>query len=151
MPTVYDVPQDILISRLADHLRHVSQVSPPAWSSLAKTGSHAERQPTQKDWWYVRCASLLRKLYIHGPIGLSELESDYGGRKSVGYFVAHHRDAGGSGVRKAIRQLETAELVSKQGSKGRVLTSKGVSLLDKKSTEILKELAKSKPELVRYT
>lgn len=151
MPTVYDVPQDILISRLADHLRHVSQVSPPAWSTFAKTGSHAERQPVQKDWWYVRCASLLRKIYIHGPAGLTQLESDYGGRKSVGYFVAHHRDAGGSAVRKALRQLETADLVSKQGSKGRVLTPRGVSLLDKKSTEILKELAKSKPELARYT
>jgi small subunit ribosomal protein S19e len=150
MPTVYDVPQDILVSRLAEHLRHVSQISPPSWTAFAKTGSHAERQPVQRDWWYVRCASLLRKIYLHGPVGLSQLESDYGGRKTLGLFVGHHRDAGGSAIRKAIIQLETADLVSKQGNKGRVLTSKGVSLLDKKSTEILKELAKARPELMRY-
>lgn len=150
MTTVYDVPQDVLISKLAEHLRHVSQVSPPAWAAYAKAGSHAEKQPSEKDWWYTRCASLLRKIYVHGPVGLSQLEADYGGRKSVGYFLAHHRDGGGSSVRKAVRQLETADLVSKQGNKGRVLTSKGVSLLDKKSTEILKELAKTKPELSRY-
>jgi small subunit ribosomal protein S19e len=150
LPTVYDVPQEILISKIADHLRHVSQISPPAWTSFAKTGSHAERQPAQKDWWYVRCASLLRKIYLHGPVGLSQLESDYGGRKAVGYFGAHHRDAGGSGVRKAIRQLESADFVAKQGNKGRVLTPRGVSLLDKKSTEILRELVKTRSELTRY-
>ncbi len=150
MPTVYDVPQDLLINRLADHLKHVSQVAPPSWAPYAKTGSHAERQPVQKDWWFVRCASLLRKIYVHGPVGLSQLESDYGGRKSVGYFNAHHRDAGGSAIRKAIRQLEGADLVAKQGNKGRILTPKGVSLLDKKSSEILKELAKTRPEIARY-
>jgi small subunit ribosomal protein S19e len=151
MTTVYDVPQDVLITKLAEHLRHVSQVSPPGWTVYAKTGSHAEKQPAEKDWWYTRCASLLRKIYLHGPIGLSSLESDYGGRKALGYFLSHHRDGGGSAIRKAIRQLETADLVAKQGNKGRILTPKGVSLLDKKSTEIFRELVKMRPELVRYT
>lgn len=150
MTTAYDVPYDVLISRLADHLRHVPQISTPPWASLAKTGSQAQRQPIEKDWWYTRCASLLRKIYIHGPIGLAQLESEYGARKEIGYFLAHHRDAGGSAIRKAIQQLEAADLVSKQGNKGRVLTPKGVSLLDKKSTEILKDLAKDRSELARY-
>jgi small subunit ribosomal protein S19e len=92
----------------------------------------------------------LRKIYIHGPIGLSQLESNYGGRKEISYYPGHHRDAGGSAVRKAIQQLEAAGLVAKQGHKGRVLTGKGVSLLDRQSTEIMKELAKSRPELARY-
>jgi small subunit ribosomal protein S19e len=150
MPTVYDVPQQLLISKVAEHLRHVSQVSPPIWSVFAKTGSHAEREPTEKDWWYTRCASLLRKIYLHGPIGLTQLRTDYGGRKSVGYALAHHRDAGGSAVRKAIQQLEAAGFVAKQGKRGRILTGKGVSLLDRQSNEILKALAKARPEVSRY-
>jgi len=150
MPTVYDVPQEEIISKLADHLKHVSQVTPPFWTSYAKTGSHAMRQPIEKDWWYVRAASLLRKIYLHGPVGLSELESDYGGRKEVSYSVGHHRDAGGSAVRKAIQQLEAAGLVAKQGRKGRILTGKGVSLVDRMSTEILKESAKKNVALARY-
>ena len=108
------------------------------------------KQPVEKDWWYVRAASLLRKIYLHGPIGLSELESAYGGKKEVRYSPGHHRDAGGSAVRKAIQQLEAAGLVAKQGRKGRILTGKGVSLVDRMSTEILKELAKENPALVRY-
>jgi small subunit ribosomal protein S19e len=150
MPTVYDVPQEELISRLADHLKRVSQVSPPAWSTIAKTGSQAMRQPSEKDWWYVRCGSLLRKIYVHGPIGLSELEVDYGGRKEIGYSVGHHRDAGGSAIRKPVQQLEEAGFVAKQGRKGRILTGKGVSLVDRTSTEILKELAKENEALAKY-
>lgn len=150
MTTAFEVPQDLLISRLTDHLKHVSQVSQPQWADYSKTGSHAAKQPNEKDWWYVRCASLLRKIYVHGPIGLSDLEISYGGRKKIGYSVGHHRDAGGSSIRKAIQQLESAGLVAKQGSKGRVLTGKGVSLVDRQSTEILKELAKTRPELTRY-
>jgi small subunit ribosomal protein S19e len=150
LTTAFEVPQDLLISKLADHLRRVSQIEQPQWTAYAKTGSHAQRQPNDKDWWYTRCASLLRKIYIHGPIGLTQLESDYGGRKEVGYYVGHHRDAGGSAIRKAIQQLEAAGYVAKQGKRGRVLTGKGVSTVDKQATEILKELAKTRPELVRY-
>jgi small subunit ribosomal protein S19e len=150
MTTVFDVPEDLLIDKISDHLRHVSQIAPPQWSYYAKTGSHAQRQSTERDWWYTRCASLLRKIYIHGPVGLSQLESDYGGRKEVGYFLGHHRDAGGSAVRKPIQQLESAGFIAKQGKRGRILTGKGVSLLDRQSNEILKELAKTRPELARY-
>lgn len=150
MTTAFEVPQDLLISRLTDHLKHVSQISQPQWADYVKTGSHASKQPNEKDWWYVRTASLMRKIYVHGPIGLSDLEISYGGRKKLGYSVGHHRDAGGSIIRKAIQQLESAGLVAKQGTKGRVLTGKGVSLVDRQSTEILKELAKTRPELARY-
>jgi ribosomal protein S19E (S16A) len=40
--------------------------------------------------------------------------------------------------------------VTKQGNKGRVLTPKGVALLDKISKDIFKELVKEVPSLARY-
>ncbi|NHV96259.1 MAG: 30S ribosomal protein S19e [Thaumarchaeota archaeon] len=150
MPTVYDVPQDLLIKRLAEYLRRLPQVAPPMWAYMVKTGSHAERPPADREWWYTRAASILRKLYLHGPLGLSDLESMYGGRKSVGYSLAHHRDGGGSNIRRILQQLESAGLVAKEGKKGRVLTNKGRSLLDRLSGEIFKELVKVNPELAKY-
>ena len=78
------------------------------------------------------------------------MEGNYGGKKEVAYFPGHHRDAGGSAIRKALQQLESAGYVAKQGKKGRILTGKGVSLVDRQSTELLKELSKSRPELARY-
>ncbi|MCP8321331.1 MAG: 30S ribosomal protein S19e [archaeon] len=152
MVTVHDVPQDSLIKRLAEELkRRYPQVSPPAWAIYVKTGSHAEKQPQDKEWWYTRCASLLRKIYLHGPIGLSDLRIMYGGRKRVGYSPTHHRDAGASAIRKAIHQLEASDLVVKLDKKGRILTSQGRALLDRLSTEIFEELAKTNPSLARYS
>ncbi|MBI2184406.1 MAG: 30S ribosomal protein S19e [Thaumarchaeota archaeon] len=150
MPTVYEVPADLLLKRLAEELKRQQQVSPPQWATFVKTGSHAERPPQEKEWWYTRAASLLRKLYLHGPISLSELEAEYGGGKSIGYFPRHRHDAGGAIIRRILRQLEEAKLVAKDGRKGRVLTPKGRSRLDKLSTEVFAELVKTQPQLAKY-
>ncbi|MGH2524966.1 MAG: 30S ribosomal protein S19e [Anaerolineales bacterium] len=150
MPTAYDVPADTLLKRLAEHLHRVPQVAAPEWASYVKTGSHAERPPQDRDWWYTRSASLVRKLYVHGPIGLADLESMYGGRKRVGYSPGRHRDGGGVAVRKGLQQLEAAGLVAKQGAHGRVLTPRGRSLLDRLATEIFKDLKEAMPAVQRY-
>ena len=151
MPTVYDVPANTLIKKITDNIKRISQVKPPLWAAFVKTGSHAERAPQDHDWWYTRTAALLRKIYVHGPIGLGDLESMYGGSKAVGYSFSHHRNGGGSNIRNIIHQLEAAGLVTKQDAKGRVLTSKGRSLLDRTSNEIFKEMIKDKPDLTRYS
>lgn len=150
MVRVQDVPADELIEALAEHLKKVPEVEPPGWAPYVKTGSHTERPPQRSDWWYTRAASLLRKVYLQGPIGIQQLESAYGGSKAVAYFPKHHRDAGGSIIRNVLKELEQAELVTKQGTKGRTLTPKGVALLDKISKDVFKELAKATPALARY-
>ena len=89
-------------------------------------------------------------MYIHGPIGLSDLKSVYGGRKKVGYSLAHHRDAGGAIIRKALQQLEDAGYVTKANGKGRILTQEGMKKLDSLGKQIHKELIKISPALKRY-
>ena len=83
-------------------------------------------------------------------MGITELEVAYGGSKAVGYYPKHHRDVGSSAIRHILHQLEQAQLVTKQGNKGRILTPKGVALLDKLSKEIFKELVQGNPALARY-
>jgi len=139
--SVYDVPADVLIERLARYLKeNVPEVRPPAWALFVKTGSHVERPPQDPDWWYVRCASLLRKLYLRGPIGVSRLRKMYGGRKRRGVRPAHFRRAGGSAIRKPLQQLEVAGLVVKDGNRGRRLSPKGMSLVDMVASQIRREL-----------
>ncbi len=150
MVKVYDVPADVLIAKLAERLKEDSNVKPPAWSQFGKTGSHTERIPLNKDWWYARCASLLRKIYLHGPIGLTDLKSAYGGRKRVGYSHAHHRNAGGSAIRKALQQLEAGGYITKGSGKGRMLTQEGMKKMDSLSKQIHEELVQALPELKRY-
>ena len=91
----------------------------------------------------------MRKLYLHGPVGLSDLKRAYGGTKALHYYPKHHRDAGGSSIRKILKQLEQAELVSKT-PKGRVLTPKGRAMLDKASKDIFVSLSQDNRALARY-
>lgn len=151
MPTPYDVPAPILIERLARYLReNVDEVIPPPWSSFVKTGSHAAESPQDPDWWFTRCASLLRKIYMKGPVGISRLRSEYGGRIDRGARPEHVRKGGGAIVRKALQQLEAAGLVETLRNRGRVVTRGGRQLLDRLAAEIKKELEKKHPELEKY-
>jgi small subunit ribosomal protein S19e len=144
MPTVYDVPAELLIKRLAEHIKtNLYEVTPPSWIIGTKTGSHRNHPPQNKNWWYIRCASLLRKLYLNGPIGVSRLRLEYGGRKKKGRRREHTKKAGSSAIREPLQQLEKAGLVELNGKKGRKLTSKGRELLDKMATQILKEMKES--------
>jgi len=150
LPTPYEVPPSRLIDELAKYLKNnVDEIKPPEWASYVKTGSHAQRPPQNPDWWFVRCASLLRKIYLKGPIGISHLRSEYGGRKDRGTRPEHARPGGGSIIRKALQQLEAAGLVETT-KRGRVISRKGRQLLDVLSTEIKKDLEKEIPELKKY-
>jgi len=151
LPTPYDAPVSLLIEKLAKYLKdNVDEIIPPPWSPLVKTGSHTQRPPQNPDWWFTRCASLLRKIYIKGPIGVSRLCSEYGGRVDRGVKPEHTRKGGGAAVRKALQQLEAAALVKPLGNKGKVLTKEGRKLLDTLSTEIKTDLEKEIPELKKY-
>ena len=142
MPTARDVSPDLLIERLKEKLKDVPEIQPPEWAKYVKTGSHRERPPQQEDWWYVRAASVLRAVYLRGPVGVEKLRTKYGGRKDRGVKPEHFRKASGHVIRKIMQQLEEAGLVEKVERKGRKITPKGQSLLDKLATEILAEIGK---------
>ncbi len=149
MVNVHDVPSQKLIGALAEQMKSLPSIEAPEWAKFVKTGSHAERVPHESDWWFTRAASLMRKLYLHGPVGVGDLQRAYGGSKAVNYFPKHHRDAGGSNIRKILKQLEHAELVGKT-PKGRILTSKGVSMLDKLSKTIFASAVEADKSMARY-
>ncbi|MHA1220475.1 MAG: 30S ribosomal protein S19e [Candidatus Heimdallarchaeota archaeon] len=146
MPTVYDVPAEELIIALSVELKKLNKISPPEWSSYVKTGSFKQHAPQNPDWWYVRCASVLRKVYVRGPIGTSHLRKEYGGIKHGNSRPERFRRASGAIIRKALQQLESEGLVS-SSRKGRAIAPKGKSILDKISARIIKE---NYPELKKY-
>lgn len=150
MPTVYDIPANILIRRLAQDLKSREEITVPEWMPFAKTGTHKERAPEDSDFWYVRCASILRKVYLNGPIGTEKLRIVYGGRKRRGVKPNRFQKGSGAILRTALQQLERAGFVKKQGTKGREMTDIGRSYMDKLSSSIMKELSQAIPELEKY-
>ena len=132
---IKEVEADKLIERVSQELEKMEAMKPPQWASFVKTGVSRERPPQQKNWWYIRSASMLRKLYIEGTIGVSRMRRVYGSRKRRGHKPEHKYPASGSVIREIFQQLEKAGLVKTEKRKGRMLTPKGKAFL--------KELAKS--------
>ncbi len=149
MAKVYDVPADVLIDRLTEILKN-EDLPAPTWTSFVKTGSHADKPPQKSDWWYTRCASILRKVYLHGPMGVNDFRKVYGGGKAISYGARNHRDAGGVIIRKAIQGLEKLGYIEKVAGKGRVISKNGMKKLDRLATEILTQLASETPKLKVY-
>ncbi|MFN4045974.1 MAG: 30S ribosomal protein S19e [Acidilobaceae archaeon] len=153
MVNALEVPADALIKRVADKLKseYGQIVRPPHWAHFAKTGVYKEKPPRDEGWWYVRAASIMRKLYKAGePVGIETFRVIYGGRERRGSSPPHFRKGSGSIARRILQQLEDAGLVSKVPGAGRVLSPRGRSLLDTTAREIIEDLAKAKPELSKY-
>ena len=150
MAKVYDVPADELISKLTDVLKS-EEIDVPTWAVFVKTGAHADKPPQKPDWWHTRCASILRKIYLHGPLSVNDLRTMYGdGKRNMYYGARHHKDASGAIVRNIIHSLEKLGYVEKVEKKGRILTKHGIKKLDILATEILKEKIAEEPRLSIY-
>ena len=150
MVTVYDVPSKDLIDAVAKKLQSDNNIVVPDANEFSRTGVDKENPPTEKNWWYVRCASILRKVYINNVIGTEHLRAEYGGKRNRGSKPYKARGGSGSIVRRALQQLEKAGYVTKIKGKGRVLTPKGRSFLDNTSHEVMKDVVSYYPELKKY-
>jgi small subunit ribosomal protein S19e len=137
MVGVRDVPAQKLIDRLKEELKKFKEISPPTWAKFVKSGVHKERPPDQLDFWYIRSAAILRRIYLDGPVGVERLRTYFGGRKRRGRRPARFRKASGAIIRKILQQLEAAGFVEKKKD-GRAITPKGQSFLDKLAYEISK-------------
>jgi small subunit ribosomal protein S19e len=132
MATIYDANTQELIKKVANALKE--KIKDPTWSMFVKTGVAKERPPLEKDWWYMRAASILRKVYLLGPIGTNKLRVKYSSRKNRGYTPEKTFSGSGKIIRTILQQLEQIEFIKKTekiGHKGRVITPKGKSFLDK--------------------
>ncbi|WXG42703.1 MAG: 30S ribosomal protein S19e [Promethearchaeati archaeon SRVP18_Atabeyarchaeia-1] len=153
MSTVYLVPANDFVKALSEELKkgYAESIKPPPWADFVKTAVYKTSQPTQREWWYIRCASVLRKIYLKKIIGVSRLRVEYRGPQTRGEGPIHSRRGGGSILRKMLQELETASLVEKNESKGRRLTPKGVSLLDRVAHKVRSSLQKEEiPDLKKY-
>jgi len=128
MASINDADSDKMIRLTADELK--KKIKQPGWSLFVKTGVSRERPPEQKDWWFLRSASLLRRIYIDGPVGVSKLRSFYGGLHRRGHKPAKFAKAGGKVIRAILQDLEKTGLIQKaEKRKGRIITNEGKKFL----------------------
>ena len=123
MVTVYDVPAEQLILKTAQKLKENPNIV-----------------PTQDDWWYTRAASIMRKLYVKGPMGSSRLAAEYGGYADKGSMPNRAVKGSRNIARKCMMQLEAAGYLVSKDKEGRAISPAGQSLLDNTAKEVYDEM-----------
>ena len=141
MVSIYDVDASELIEKTAEELKKIEHIKPTEWAKFVKTGISKERPPVDRDWWYLRAASILRYVKIRGPIGVHKLRIKYGSKKNRGVAAEHFYKASGNIIRKILQQLEKAELIKKAEigvHKGRIIAPKGTALFNNVVKSLIK-------------
>lgn len=130
---IKDSEASLLINSLADKMEKIEGIKLPEWAKFVKTGVSRERPPQQNNWWFLRSASILRKIYLNPGIGVNKLRRLYGSRKNRGHKPEHRYIASGKIIRTIVQQLEGAGLIEteKKNNKkiGRKISRKGIDLL----------------------
>lgn len=150
MTTVYDVPADRLIQKIAEKLKSNEKIKAPEWAEYIKTGVHKEKAPVEREWWHNRVAAVLRKIYIKGPIGTSRLAAEFGGKVDRGSKPYKARKGSRSIARHSLKQLEAAGLILTKNRRGRMISTDGQKLLDQTAHEVLVELVKEDSSMAKY-
>jgi small subunit ribosomal protein S19e len=128
---VRDVPAKDFIKAYAEHLKNSDKFDLPVWSDTIKTGVFKELAPYGDDWYYIRAASIARKVYLRPGIGIGQLQKWYGGSYRRGCRTEHFRKASSGVIRSVLLQLEEMKVVEKLGSGGRQMTVVGQQDLDR--------------------
>jgi small subunit ribosomal protein S19e len=136
-----DVDPKKFIEVCKEKMKKVESIKPPIWATFAKTGMSRQLPPQQDDWWYTRAASMLRRIYLDGPVGVERLRTYYGGRKNRGHKPERFRKSGGSNIRKILQQLEKAGLIEKNKKVkkgGRAVSEGGKKFISDVTKEVKK-------------
>merc|ERR1712078_469614 len=108
--TVKDVPADQFIKNCAEYLKRQPKFQVPKWADLVKTGHFKELAPYDEDWFYVRAASIARKIYLRPGCGIGALRHWYGGCHRRGTRTSKHATASGAVIRNALKLMEAVKL-----------------------------------------
>eukprot|EP00270_Netrium_digitus_P011580 TRINITY_DN36_c0_g1_i1.p1 TRINITY_DN36_c0_g1~~TRINITY_DN36_c0_g1_i1.p1 ORF type:complete len:170 (+),score=33.03 TRINITY_DN36_c0_g1_i1:55-510(+) len=134
--TVKDVSSHAFVKAYAAHLKRTGKIEVPTWADLVKTGTFKELAPYDPDWYYVRAASMARKIYLRQGIGVGAFRRMYGGRKNNGSRPSHFCLGSGSVARHVLQQLEAINIVEQDPKGGRRITSDGQRDLDRIANRI---------------
>ncbi|KAH8268086.1 hypothetical protein KR018_012665 [Drosophila ironensis] len=135
--TVKDIDQHLMTKVLAAFLKKSGKVVAPEQAEYVKTAKFKETAPTEDDWFFTRCASIMRHLYIRAPSGVAAFTKIYGGRKRNGVRPSNYCRSSDGIIRKAMQALEAGRMVEKHPDGGRKLTSTGQRDMDRLANQIV--------------
>ncbi len=142
-------PKDNLIEKMKVELEKDKRIKVPEWVNIVKAGVHKEKSWVQTDWYHRRLASTLRKVYSLGPIGISRLSAEYGGRADRGSKSYHPERGSRFIVRHMLETLEKLGYV-KKNQRGRSIAPAGESFITKAAKEVIENISKDDEKLKKF-
>ena len=138
-----DVPSHDFVKALSIWLKKSGKIKLPDYADYVKTGKHKELAPYDKDWYYIRAASVVRHIYLRQGVGVGALQKVYGGRKRRGTRPSKYVRASASLHRHILQQLEKMKLIEQDDDNGgRRITSKGQKDLDQIAGQVISDKRK---------
>ena len=138
MNSVYELHAQEYNKKLAEALKKVPEFKEPEWLKFVKSAPSKERPIDDPDFWYKRCASILRQVYKKGILGVNRLKTKYGSKKNRGYAPEQFKKASGKIIRVILQQTDAAGLTQiakeikgvRSKKPGRELTTKGKDFME---------------------
>lgn len=134
--TLKDVDQQKFVKAFSAFLKKSGKMKVPEWADLVKTARYKELAPYEEDWYYTRCAALVRHIYFRSPVGVGAVTKIFGGRQRNGVCPSHYCRGSGGVARKALQSLEQLKLIEKTEDGGRRLTVQGRRDLDRIAAQV---------------
>uniref|UniRef100_A0A2P2KYQ3 Uncharacterized protein MANES_01G097700 n=2 Tax=Rhizophora mucronata TaxID=61149 RepID=A0A2P2KYQ3_RHIMU len=128
--TVKDVSPHEFVRAYSAHLKRSGKIELPHWTDIVKTGRFKELAPYDPDWYYVRAASMARKIYLRAGLGVGGFQRIYGGSKRNGSCPRHFCKSSGAVARHILQQLQEMGIIELDAKGGRRITSSGQRDLD---------------------
>jgi small subunit ribosomal protein S19e len=128
--TLRDVPANKWVKTMAAHLKQEGKLVVPKITELVKTSHGRERAPQNDDWFYIRCAAVLRRVYLRPGTGCGGLGKAFANKKNNGSAPEHTVKASRGALQWACQALQKINLVKPGKIKGRVITKEGRKKVD---------------------
>merc|ERR1711865_1309692 len=101
-----------VVKEYAAYLRTTNKIELPSWVDLVKTATFKELAPYDPDWYYIRAASIARKVYLRQGLGVGGMRKLYGGAAGKNTTCrVHFKQCSGSVIRNICQQLEKIGIV----------------------------------------
>ena len=108
----------------------------PAKFVYCKTGVSRQYAPENPDWYYIRAAAVLRRLYSQGTQGMTDLRRMFGSAADGSCIPNHFKLSSGSIMMTIAHQLQAQGFVEIAAGEGRKITEKGKKVLDQFASQL---------------